>query len=85
MFITKKKFENAIHEAKHEVAEQWERKLQEIEERRWRDEDNRQRADYYDRRFIDLEKRVLALEKETGLVIEAHCCHCNNAVPPARF
>lgn len=74
MFISKKKFENAIHEAKREVAEQWERKLNEFEKRTWEDQDRYRTAEEYRTRFNAIEKRILALEKTHGLVEETPVC-----------
>ncbi len=85
MFITKKKFENAIHEAKHEVAEKWEKKLCEMDERHWRDNETRSKYDYYETRFAKIEQRIIDIEKYTGMVEEKPCCRCANAVAPARF
>lgn len=82
MFITKKKFQEALEKEKNAINEKWERKFAEYDKNYWRDyETNRTREDVA-RRFDALEKRVFALEKEVGLVEETHCCRCDNVVFP---
>lgn len=76
MFITKKKYEEELHKAKHEVTEQWEKKLCEFEKNTWMENNQRYQREYNERRFIELEKRVFALEKEAGLVKETPTCPC---------
>lgn len=85
MFITKKNYENAIHEAKCEVAKEWERKMCDYEKRMWDDNERYRVREDFDRRFNALEKRILALEIETGLAKETPICPCVNAVTPPRF
>ena len=74
MFITKKNFEKAIHEAKCEVAHEWERKMCDMEKRMWDEQDRgRMREEYY-RRMDALENRIFTLEKKAGLVEETKNC-----------
>lgn len=85
MFITKKKYEEAIDKVKREVADQWERKLAECDKRAWEEQEKYRIREDTSRRFDDLEKRIIALEKEIGLVEETRCCRCDNAVAPRYF
>lgn len=70
MFITKKKFEKAIQEARYEA-----------EKAVWKEHEERSVNNYIhdriDRIANDLDKRILVLEKLAGVVKEPHCCCCH--------
>lgn len=74
MFISKKKYENDLHEAKVEVAEEWERKLSENEKRMWEEQEKYRIREDFSRRFDALEKRILTLEKGHNLVEDTPTC-----------
>lgn len=74
MFITKKKYEEALRKVEKEVAEKWEHKLAEYDRNYWREQEtNRQREDIA-RRFDELSRRIHELEKSHGLVEETPVC-----------
>lgn len=70
MFITKRKYEEAIHKAKMEVAEQWERKLCDLEKRTWEEQERVRIREDYSRRLEAMEKRILTIEKKIGIAEE---------------
>lgn len=81
MFITKKKYEKALAEQKAAIDAEWERRINEFQEREWRD---RSRCDYEEstrRRMNELEKRVYMLEKVAGLAEEIKQCPYAPKVP----
>lgn len=74
MFITKKKYEKALAEQRAAIDAEWERRMNEFQEREWRD---RSRCDWEEqnrRRMDALEKRVYMLEKAAGLAEEIKQC-----------
>ena len=75
MFIAKRKYEEELHRAKMEVAEQWERKLCDLEKRMWEEQERVRIREDYARRLEAMEKRILTIEKEIGLVDDTRC-HC---------
>lgn len=66
MFITKKKYEEALNKVKCEIEEQCEKRMYEAEKRVWEEQEKFRMREDYDRRFADLEKRIRFLEKNAG-------------------
>ena len=74
MFITKKKFDAALREAKCEAAKKWESKMYENEKRMWENQDRERIRDSYARRFDNLESRILAIEKAHNMAEDTPTC-----------
>ena len=74
MFITKKKYEEAIKKVKYESEQEIKRKVEADQDRFWFERRNEQyREDVY-RRLSTIEQRLHKLEKMNGLVEDEPIC-----------
>lgn len=80
MFISKKKYEKALAEQKAAVTAEFERKMAEHENLWWKGRSMYEEGERNNRRFLDIEKRIYALEKKVGIVEET--VHCPLEVRP---
>lgn len=74
MFITKKNYQKALDEQKEALNREWERRMAEYDDQRWRRESEDRYREDVDRRLAGFGKRLDALEKHAGLAEEKpHC------------
>lgn len=74
MFISKKKFEEALQEARFKAEAEMQRKWEQREEDRYRNDRIRELEQGIDERVGIIHRRIDDLEKQLGLTKETHEC-----------